>query len=375
MAQEPQMRSKHGTHKNLTLSRAHSRIQHQQKRWTNFRCNREKNLQTIANEQEKNPCRMLEIVWSSAKTMHWPNNTDSSVLVFFSLCIVWLVSNIHVRMMLLQSIANFVLFPRYHESQQPFLVWVSCACVLWNIYSNIPNVLIGKPHHNPKSSAYARECKRAYFVHNENTTPPHHSKNANWKISTSSIQHPHTHTHAHIFTMPVSISFPCSFSFYPLLSSLSLISNYLLADLPFIFRLLGKKSLFCVSFFSSSSSSHFCLVMFISFLFSGYFISMLCSHPLLAFYLHNPRIKKKNDEKQRIKYPFANSFNFYRILTHTHINTMQSVLYTERKGIGMKPGWKIRNQKRHREQKKTYCYHVVTYLCVSISCVSVCVCR
>lgn len=59
----------------------------EQKRWTNFRCNREKKqpAKIHSAEQKTNHCRMLEIVSSSSKTMHQITIAILVVSLFFSL--------------------------------------------------------------------------------------------------------------------------------------------------------------------------------------------------------------------------------------------------------------------------------------------------
>lgn len=167
MAQEPQMRAKHGkhTHKNLalspspslTISAATPNKSHEQI----FDVIEKKLMRTTTKKITVECLKFFraELKQCIAQTIL----KFFSSFIFFSLsvpCIVWFVS-IHVKTMLLQNS-----FPRYRQpkggsrqnSQQP--VWARfCMCVLWNIYSNIPNVLIGKPHHNPKSGAYAENAK------------------------------------------------------------------------------------------------------------------------------------------------------------------------------------------------------------------------
>lgn len=219
----------------------------------------------------------------------------------------------------------------------------------------------------------------------KSTPPPHHSENANWKISTSSIQHPHTHIHP----VPVSISF-CLLS-----ASISAALRFFVlfacrSSVYFSFVRQKKKDLFYSLFFISHSHALLCSAdVHLDFLFFGCFISMLCSHILsfmLAFYLHNPKRRSELTEKkthtQSLSLCETMKSKESNILLPTHsisteiythtVNTMQSLFFAKR--IGTQLGWKIRNQKRKKEQKKrrvreTYCYHVVTYLLV---CVNMC---
>lgn len=221
------------------------------------------------------------------------------------------------------------------EKTQPF------TCVLWNIYSNIPNVLIGKPHHNPRNWVSVQWPKSLFCDSITRNTHQcrrrrHHRifrkcKLENLHLINSTSEHSNntrTHTHhsniriASLSILPFSTCV-CVFLFF---------SHILLAHLPFsfarhFFPFLVSILLFFRCWFSFPA--WMCVCSILDF---GYFISLLCSHTsfsLWHFYLHNQNEmgEKKTQrerrattmEKQRIKYPFANSFNFSKCTnTHTH---------------------------------------------------------
>lgn len=162
--------------------------------------------------------------------------------------------------------------------------------------------------------------------------PPHIPKNANWKISTSSIQHPniqiilaHTHT-IQTFGLPV-----CPFSLFPRVCVFLFFSHILLAHLPFSFARHFFRFSFRFFFFSVVGSVflHGCVCVQFSILVT----SSRCyahTHPfhsgIFIYTIKTKWVRKKHRErrattmeKQRIKYPFANSFNFSKCTnTHTH---------------------------------------------------------
>lgn len=223
------------------------------------------------------------------------------------------------------------------EKTQPF------TCVLWNIYSNIPNVLIGKPHHNPRNWVSVQWPKSLFcdsITRNTHQCRRHHChhrifrkcKLENLHLINSTSEHSNntrTHTHhsniriASLSILPFSTCV-CVFLFF---------SHILLAHLPFSFARHFFRFSFRFFFFSVVGSVflHGCVCVQFSILVT----SSRCyahTHPfhsgIFIYTIKTKWVRKKHRErrattmeKQRIKYPFANSFNFSKC-TNTHTHTL-----------------------------------------------------
>lgn len=172
-------------------------------------------------------------------------------------------------------------------------------------------------------------------MHNEKYTPPHNRKNANWKISTSSIQHPHMNSHSH---SPACVRFVLFFMLFACTSSVY-----------FSFARHFFLSIFDVVFFLS-------IPFVCSSLDFGYFISMLCSHPLLAFYLHNQRKYREKEREETMKSKESNIlFPTHSISLNSHVCTQNIQPHERGRRVAGKVFRLSSKKKRARDLLLSYC--------------------
>lgn len=226
----------------------------------------------------------------------------------------------------------------YHPIQHnqyigPFLIFSHAASssdrryrekdvtMLWNIYSNIPNVLIGKPHHNPNLNGndQIQTLKKIELI-SCITRNIHHRRLRKCKLENLYLINS---TSVRTYTWPPTTFYIHTFSIWR--SSFIFTRVWLVCVCLQIFRL-----------FFVCSAIFFRLLWNIFFVryssrFSVTSSQMLCSYPLLAFCVHITQFrgkwKIKRTEKKSERWKVKNRISFCKLIQflRIHIEFSQTI--------------------------------------------------